>query len=268
MTPDLGIAQIALAATALVINAAISLALSLGMARSLAIAALRMVVQLTLLALVLRWLFAVDSGWVTLAAMAVMGGFAGYEVTARQSHDAGRVWTGLLGTSVMLGAGFILVLPALALVLRADPWLAPRVALPMFGMVAGNAMSAVALTLNGISTALMREAPVIEARLAMGQPRLTALGDVLRAGIRAGMLPTIAAMGAIGVVTIPGMMTGQLLAGADPMRAAQYQMVIMFLIAGAAGLGVLASAFALVLRVTDSRHRLRLERLSAGGGRT
>lgn len=78
------------------------------------------------------------------------------------------------------------------------------------------------------------------------------------------MLPTIANMAAVGVVTIPGMMTGQLLADADPLQAARYQMLVMFLISGSSGLAVVTSACALLLRVTDDRHRLRLERLRKG----
>lgn len=261
MTPALEIWQIALAALALMINAGISIALSLGMTRGLIIAALRMVAQLIVMAVVLKWLFALQSGWVTVLAMAVMAGFAGYEVAARQDHAPGRLWSAAVGSSVMLVAGYLVLLPALAFALRADPWLAPRVALPMFGMLAGNAMSAVALTLNAISGALIREARVIEARLSLGQTRMQAMGDVLRAAIRTGMLPSLAAMSAIGVVSIPGMMTGQLLAGADPMQAARYQMLIMFLITGTSGLGVLAAGYAMVLRLTDSRHRLRLDRL-------
>ncbi|MGI3164570.1 ABC transporter permease [Pseudooceanicola sp. 200-1SW] len=260
MTPVLGPQEVMLAALVLLVNGAISMALSLGLARTLAIAALRMVAQLILLALVLRWLFALSSPLVTLAAMALMACFAGYEVLLRQERAPGRWWTGGLGASVMLAAGGLVVLPALAGILRAEPWLAPRVALPMFGMVAGGAMVGVALTLNTMTARLFADRRMVEARLALGQTRFQALGPVLRDAVRAGMLPTISNMAAIGLVTIPGMMTGQILAGADPIEAAKFQMLIMFLIAGTSGLAVLAAAFALAFRATDARHRLRLDR--------
>ena len=75
------------------------------------------------------------------------------------------------------------------------------------------------------------------------------------------LMPTINAMSAIGLVTIPGMMTGQLLAGADVLQAAKYQMILMFMIAGASIMGVIGAVYAMAGRLTDNRHRLRLDRL-------
>lgn len=77
------------------------------------------------------------------------------------------------------------------------------------------------------------------------------------------MLPIMSMMATAGIVAIPGMMTGQILAGAEPGEAAKYQIMILFLIAGATGLAVLSAAFGSVLLMTDERHRLRLERLQS-----
>jgi len=66
----------------------------------------------------------------------------------------------------------------------------------------------------------------------------------------------------VGLVSLPGMMTGQILAGAEPLMAVRYQMLIMFLIAGGTALGATAAVFGGVLRLTDERHRLRLDRLT------
>ena len=77
------------------------------------------------------------------------------------------------------------------------------------------------------------------------------------------MMPLLNTMSVAGIVTLPGMMTGQILAGADPAEAAKYQIMIMFVLSGAAGLGALAAAYAGVLLLTDARHRLRLDRLVA-----
>ena len=77
------------------------------------------------------------------------------------------------------------------------------------------------------------------------------------------MTPLLNTMSVAGIVTLPGMMTGQILAGADPAEAAKYQIMIMFVLSGAAGLGALAAAYAGVLLLTDARHRLRLDRLAA-----
>ena len=75
-------------------------------------------------------------------------------------------------------------------------------------------------------------------------------------------MPIINAMAAAGIATLPGMMTGQIVAGIDPAEAAKYQILIMFVIAGSAALGAVIAAFAAVWRLTDRRHRLRLDRLA------
>ncbi|MEL7278395.1 MAG: ABC transporter permease [Pseudomonadota bacterium] len=120
MTPELSPLDIA-AASALVLGAAgVSLAMSLGIGRSLVIAGTRMVLQLLLLAIVLRWLFATGSLTVTVLAMTAMAVFAGLEVFARQSAPAGRAWTIGIGSVAMIAAGGIVVLPALSLQIRAE----------------------------------------------------------------------------------------------------------------------------------------------------
>jgi putative ABC transport system permease protein len=75
-------------------------------------------------------------------------------------------------------------------------------------------------------------------------------------------MPIVTAMATTGVVALPGMMTGQILAGIDPVSAAKYQVMIMFLIAGSTGIAVVAAGLGSVLLITDERHRLRLDRLS------
>ncbi|MEM7721113.1 MAG: ABC transporter permease [Pseudomonadota bacterium] len=261
MTPVLSIADLALAASLLLVNGLISTLLSLGIARSLFVSAARMVIQLTLLAFVLRWLFSFDSVVATLIAMTVMGLFAGLEVVLRQDRTAGRFWTGTMGSGIILVAVFLVTMPTLTLLIAADPWYLPQVALPIFGIVAGNAMTGIALTLSSFNDALEREASIVEARLALGETKIQALGDVLRQSIKIGLMPTINAMAAIGLVTFPGIMTGQLLANADPFQAAKYQMLVMFMIAGSSSLVIVAAAYAMLFRITDARHRLRLDRL-------
>ena len=114
-----------------------------------------------------------------------------------------------------------------------------------------------------MTSAAIRERAQIEARLALGATRFVAFEDILRRSLRTGLMPILNAMAAAGVVSLPGMMTGQILAGIDPVEAAKYQVLIMFLIAGATSVAVLAGALASVWLLTDERHRLRLDRLNA-----
>ncbi len=254
--------DLAIGAVLLLLNACLSVLMQLGLARQVLVAAARMTVQLFLVGLVLKSVFALGSPWVTAAMALVMGLFASHEVRARQERRLRGAWGyGLGGGTVML-AGVLVTLFALTVQIRPDPWYSPRYALPLLGMVLGNVMTGVSLALNDIGLTAARERNAIEAQLALGASRWQALRPTARRALRAGFIPIVNAMAATGVVALPGMMTGQILAGVDPTQAVRYQLLIMFMIAGATGSGVYMAVFASLARLTDDRHRLRLDRLT------
>jgi len=255
--------DVALAALFLVMNGALSIWLQLGLARAMAVAAARMVVQLLLVGLILKAVFAAGSPWITLAVATAMAGFAGREVWARQERPLAGPWGPGLGAGVMSFAGVAVAVIGLTQHIAPEPWWRAQYALPLFGMILGNTMTGVSLGLDALTTGLVREARAVEARLLLGATRWEATRTVARRALRAGLTPIINAMAATGVVALPGMMTGQILAGIDPGEAVKYQLLIMFLIAGATGLGTLMAIFAGVWRLSDARHRLRLDRLRA-----
>jgi len=259
----LSIFDVALSAVLLAVNAGLSIALRLGLARRVLIAAIRMVVQLILMGLVLRILFAQASPWLTSLTALVMVLFAGREVIARQKRRLDGWWSYGIGTTAMLFAGTIVTVFALTTQIRPDPWYDARLALPLLGMILGNTMTGVALGLDRLLTNTADNRAAIEARLALGHDRTEALRPTVREALRTGLIPTVNSMSAIGLVFIPGMMTGQILAGVEPMEAVKYQLLIMFLIAGGTAFGVLGAVLGGAQRLTDARHRLRLDRLSA-----
>lgn len=245
----------------MLVNAALSAAFALGLERKLALAALRMVVQLTLIGLVLTWIFQQTSPfWTVLLAM-IMIGVAGFEATSQQRRRF-KGWMAYgLGAGTLLFVGSIVTIYAVAGVIGPDPWYQPRYILPILGMILGNALTGVSLVLNTLTENAQRERNAIEARLSLGAPRFEAMQDVMQQALQTGMMPILNAMAASGVVSLPGMMTGQILAGMNPVDAAKYQIMIMFVIAGATALSVLLAALGGVLLLTDNRDRLRLDRL-------
>jgi putative ABC transport system permease protein len=260
----LSFADLAVAAALVAANGAISFAYQLRLEKSLAIASLRMIVQLALVALVLKFIFAQTSPLWSMLFAGVMATAAGAEIVMRQERRF-QDWRALvLSSSPAFLSGLLTTLIAVA-VIQPNPWYAPRILLPILGMLVGNAMSGVALVLDTLTSAANRERNVIEARLALGATRFAAFGSIMRRGLRIGLMPILNAMAAAGIVSLPGMMTGQILAGIDPVEAAKYQILIMFLIAGATAIAVLAGALAAVHLLTDERHRLRLDRLKSGG---
>jgi putative ABC transport system permease protein len=258
----LSAADLALASLLLLVNGLISVAFGLRLEKGLAIAAVRMVVQLGAVGFVLAFVFAQTSPAWTVLVAAVMVAVAGFELMQRQERRFADWWAYGLGHLTLLLVGGLATLYAVGLVIGPEPWYAPRYIVPILGMVLGNTLTAVSLALQVLTEGAERERAAIEARIALGASRFEAVSAVLRQAMRTAMTPLMNTMAVAGIVTLPGMMTGQILAGTDPAEAAKYQIMIMFVLGGAAGLGALIAGLGGVLLLTDKRHRLRLDRLA------
>ncbi len=233
----------------------------LGITRNLLIAALRTVIQLALIGLVLEALFA-SSGFYWIALMAlVMLLVAGREVVARQGRRLQGWWAFGIGTGSMFVSSFSVTVLALSVVIGPDPWYTPQYAIPLLGMMLGNTMTGVSLALDRLNESVWRQRAVIENRLMLGQTWKQALEDIRRDAMRSGMMPSINAMAAAGIVSLPGMMTGQILAGSPPAVAVKYQILVMLIITVGTGFGALMAVSWGGRRLFDDRERLRLDRL-------
>ena len=173
MTPGyiaLDTSDLALAALLVALNGALSVWLRLGLARPFLVAARRMCVQLGLMGLVLKTLFAVVSPWLTGLAVAVMVAFAGREIMARQETRFRGLWAYGIGTTSVLFAGTLVTVFALATQIQAVPWYHPQYAIPLLGMILGNTMTGIAIGLNTLTGLVRRERAAIETLLALGEP--------------------------------------------------------------------------------------------------
>jgi putative ABC transport system permease protein len=254
---DLGIA-----ALLVLVMAALSWRMQLGLTSSLLIAGARTVAQLLLIGLVLKALFAnVDLLWVGGIAL-VMLLAAGREVMARQQRRFSGWWGFGMGTGAMFVSSFAIAVLALTTIIETDPWYTPQYAVPLLGMLLGNTMSGIALALDRLTATAWQQRAVIEQRLMLGASRTEAITEIRRDAMRSGMMPIINAMAAAGLVSLPGMMTGQILAGSPPLEAVKYQILIMFLISAGTGFGVTAALWLASKRLFDERHRLRLDKLT------
>jgi len=249
------------AAGLVLLLALVSIRLQSSISSQLLIAAARTAVQLTLIGLVLKVLFANASlGWVTLMAFFMLF-VAGREVMMRQERRFKGWWGYAAGTLSMFLSSFAITIFALIVILGEDPWYAPQYAIPLLGMLLGNTMSGIAIAMDRLTHAAWEQRNVIEARLMLGERWEEAIADYRRQAVRSGMIPIINAMAAAGIVSLPGMMTGQILAGAPPVEAVKYQILIMFLIAAGTGLGTQAAVSIGARRLFDDRQRLCLDRL-------
>lgn len=257
----LSFGDLAVAAVFVLLLGIASLVLGLGIGRSLLRGALRTCVQLLLVGLVLEFLFSGNHPLLMSLMALVMLLVAAREVRARQSRRFRGAGGFGLGALSMFVSAFTVTLAALTLMIRPEPWYQVRYAIPLLGMLLGNTMNGVGLSLDRLGSGATDHRYAIEGRLLLGATWRDAIQPLRRECIRAGLIPTLNALAAAGVVSLPGMMTGQILAGAPPMEAVKYQILIMFLIAAGSGFGTMVAVLLGSRRLFDDRERLRLERL-------
>lgn len=258
----LSIFDLSLAAMLVIGLAFMTWRMRLGVTQSLLIAAVRTAVQLLLIGLVLKALFArTHLIWMTLLALAMLL-LAAREVMSRQKRRLIGAWGFGVGAVSMFVSAFAVTVFALVVIVSPRPWYSPQYAIPLLGMLLGNSMNGIALSIDHLTKSIAQGRPAIEARLCLGATAGEAVADYCRESMRVGLIPIINAMAAAGIISLPGMMTGQILAGSPPVEAVRYQILIMFLIAVAAGVGSAVAVRLVAFRVFDPRDRLRLDRLT------
>ncbi len=256
---QLGPVELGVATLLVVAAGAISVVLRLGIEKRLAVAAIRTVVQLGLLGLILERVFALRNPIVVVGILVLMTIFAAREAAGRTSRGyRGIVIDAWLAMAVSCFAvGGVVT----QLVVGVEPWYEPQYVIPLLGMILGNSLTGIALGLDRFLDHLSTRHAEIELRLAFGATRREALAAPLRDAVRTGMVPIINAMAAAGIVSLPGMMTGQILAGTPPLQAVSYQIVVMFMIAAAVASGAMLVVFLAGRHFMAADAVLRLDRL-------
>jgi putative ABC transport system permease protein len=253
--------DLALAAILVLLLAGLSWRMRLNISTQLLVAALRTFVQLSLIGLVLKSIFEhANIIWVILITM-VMLSVAGWEILSRQQRKLKGWWGFGISTGSLFVSSFIITVFALTIIVQADPWYTPQYAIPLLGMLLGNTMTGIALGMDRLIQNAWQQSKIIEQRLMLGQSSIQAIMDIRKESMRAGMIPIINSMAAAGIVSLPGMMTGQILAGASPVEAVKYQILIMFLITAGTGFGVVTVLWLISNRLFDERQRLRFDQL-------
>ena len=182
----------------------------------------RMVLQLIMIGYVLIYIFQTQQSWIVLSVLTVMLIAAGWIALRTVPHLQVRLFSYAF-ISILIGGGFTLIVIT-QLVLDVRPWFAPDHIIPLAGMIFANAMIAISLS----AERLYKE-------LKMKQSYEVAFNDALFASL----IPITNSLFAVGLVSLPGMMTGQILSGISPLIAARYQMMVMAMIFGASGLSVI-----------------------------
>lgn len=217
------------AASGLLVLMAVGVVLreQLGLARDVLVAAVRAVAQLAAVGVLLGVLFeraGVPGGLAWLAAMVLVGGRVAAG-RARGLPGAQRIATAALACGVGSTLGLLLAAQVIHL--------EPRVVVPVGGMVVSAAMRGTSLVLARVRDEATSSRHQVEARLALGLPASLAFAPSLRLAQRAALVTDIDAVRTVGLISLPGAMTGLLLAGVDPLTAIRYQVVVMYMLLGA-----------------------------------
>ena len=193
-------------------------------------AALRMLTQLLIIGYLLLFIFESDSVWLVIGVVAVMVSAASWIALGSIAERRRALYISAL-LSIAVGGGFVLVLITQG-VLDLAPWYSPRYLIPLAGMIFGNAMNTVSLAAERFYSELQHHAKYQQAR------------DI---AFRASLIPNVNTLFAVGLVALPGMMTGQILAGVSPLIAARYQIMVMCMLFGTSGLA--SACFLILLRL-------------------
>lgn len=238
--------DIALASSLMIIVLVISWRLRLQLTKTLLIAAIRTVVQLSFIGLILAWIFAREQWYEVLLILTVMTLIAGSAAKNRVK----RSYKGLLiDTLLAVGISAVLVTAiAIIAILNVKPWYTPQFIIPILGLILGNSLTAISLTSNQLIDSFHEQSGRIEMMLSLSAKPFEAVHEQIRSAITNGMTPTLNSMLVVGIVSLPGMMTGQILAGADPTQAIRYQIVTMFLICVSSTLGCTINALLIYRR--------------------
>lgn len=209
-------------------------ALWLGRRFEVGYATLRMVSQLLLVGYILTYIFDHSSSWISLGILLLMIGVSS-AIALRSLDNGGWGGYGRILVSIFIGGSINLGL-VIFVVLRPDPWYEARVLIPLAGMIFANGMNAVSLG-----------AERYQKERSGGHDH----GDARSHAFRAAMIPQVNSFLAVGLVSLPGMMTGQILSGVSPLIAVRYQVMVMAMVFGTAGLGLI-TYFLLVARASRS----------------
>ncbi|KAI8142878.1 hypothetical protein BJV82DRAFT_612562 [Fennellomyces sp. T-0311] len=226
----------------------------------LIISSIRCVLQLTLMGLVLDDVLHVNNAKPVMLISAGLVLLGSYETVYHRTRKTLKGLFPIIFVILLISNGVVCFL-GVSLALSETPFWTPATFIPVMGMLLGNSMGSVAMATGVCVESINIHAPIIETRLSFGASRIEAVKTLALQAIRVSMLPALTQLSVMGMINIPGMMTGQILAGMPVRQAVLYQECIMFMVSASCGFGVLMTVCACMLLLVDSHHAIRKDRI-------
>ncbi len=244
-----------LAASLMIIaTGTVSILMKLKLEKQLFIASARTVTQLFIVGYLLKWIFSLENP----AALIILGLIMAITAGGSAVKRAGRRFSGITWRAqlTLISVSFFTTIIVTAVIIGVDPWYKAQYAIPLLGMILGNSLTGLSLCIDSMLESLSEKSSEVEMELSHGASRWEAARDPIKKAVRRGIIPTINAMMVVGIVSLPGMMTGQILQGADPVNAVKYQIVVMFMLSAATSLGCILITYLIYRRLFNNRHQL------------
>lgn len=200
--------------------------------------ALRMTLQLILVGFILIYVLDNPNPFMTVAIILIMLSFAVFNVYQRTKPMIKLSLKKMIALAMFIGISLNLIY-FMFVVLQLDPWYEPQYFIPIGGMIIGKTMTGVSLGINNLLSGMKNQQEKIEGALMLGATPKVAAKSIINQAFDEAMLPTINAMVGMGIVFLPGMMTGQIIAGQTPLTAVKYQISVMLGVAGTVSITVL-----------------------------
>ncbi|TDL25523.1 UPF0014-domain-containing protein [Rickenella mellea] len=252
--------NVALGFSFIVFDSAVSHLFRLGVGSSLITAGVRCVVQLAVMALVLQKIFEAQNPWGVAGLACLLNLLATFEVVVNKMKRRFHRMFPIVLFGMVIGTIPVAIIGAhFAMSIR--PFWKPDQFIPIVGMLCGNTISAVVVSISFVLKEMQENRDRVETYLAFGASRFEACKPVATEALRLALTPTINQMSVLGIISIPGMMTGAILGGSSVQQAARLQMVIMFMITAATALGSIVTTVLAMGIVVDAEHRIRSERI-------
>ncbi len=210
---------------------------SIGKEKEILVSALRMTVQLILMGYMLVYIFDQNRLSVTLLIFFVMVFFAIRNVFVRVKVPVNKRLRRVIMLSMIAGTS-LTIFYFLLLVIHIEPWYEPRYFIPIAGMIIGNSMTGISLGTERLIGEMRAKKELIEGALMLGATPKDAVLEIIKDTFTSAIMPTINSMVGMGIIFLPGMMTGQILSGVSPLIAIEYQIAIMLGIVGSVSITV------------------------------
>lgn len=217
---------------------------------------IRAIVQLLIVGYILKYIFNVDHEVLTIAMVMFICFNAAWNAKKRSKYIDNIFFTAF--TAITSGT----FLTLFVLIMTKAITFTPMQVIPITGMIAGNAMIAVGLCFNNLGQRFSSQQQQIQEMLSLGATPKLASTIIIRESIRASLIPTVDSAKTVGIVSLPGMMSGLIFAGVDPLEAVKYQIMVTFMLLATASLSTILVGYMTYIKFYNAQHQLRIDKLN------